>query len=307
MESRDDTAIAIVLALGLHALALLALVLGNLFAPQEAPDEAGPVIAATLEFTSEDLTAAQAAVASAQAEVAERAAEPEPQPVPEPDPQTADEPLQDAPQEMLPTPDTEDQDAISELAEEPSDETEEQQARQRQEQIELTEEIARQKEAENRQRVREQYEAIRREREEATRLTRMEEQRLKQLEERRPVPTPPTPMPMQGQDTSGNPRSGQGGIDVGLRARYIAALNTTARDNWNTGLAPERVKCEVRFRQVPGGEVINVEFMRCPYDAQGRESVERALRKTQMPYSGFETVFSPTITLTFCHPEEACQ
>jgi colicin import membrane protein len=307
MENRDDTAIATVLALGLHALALLALILGNLFAPEELPDEAGPVIAATLEFTSEDLTAARAAVEAAQAEVAERAAEPEPQPVPEPNPQTADEPLQDEPQEMLPTPDTEDQEAVSELGGEPSDETEEQQARQRQEQIELTEEIERQREAENRQRLREQYEAIRREREEASKRTRMEEQRLQQLADRRPVPTPPTPARTAGQDEQGDPRSGQGGIDVGLRARYIAALNTTARDNWNTGLAPEFVKCEVRFRQVPGGEVINVEFMRCPYDAQGRESVERALRKTPMPYSGFETVFAPSITLTFCHPEEACQ
>jgi hypothetical protein len=28
----------------------------------------------------------------------------------------------------------------------------------------------------------------------------------------------------------------------------------------------------VRFTQIPGGEVINVEFMRCPYDAEGRNS-----------------------------------
>jgi colicin import membrane protein len=75
----------------------------------------------------------------------------------------------------------------------------------------------------------------------------------------------------------------------------------------NTGLAPELVRCNVRFQQIPGGDVINVEFIDCPYDAQGRESVERALLKTPMPYSGFEPVFTSKVTLTFCHPEEACQ
>jgi colicin import membrane protein len=62
----------------------------------------------------------------------------------------------------------------------------------------------------------------------------------------------------------------------------------------------------VRFVQIPGGEVINVEFIDCPYDAQGRESVERALRMTPMPYSGFEAVFERKVPIDFCYPDEAC-
>jgi colicin import membrane protein len=129
----------------------------------------------------------------------------------------------------------------------------------------------------------------------------MEEQRRAQLADRQaasPRPAPAAPAA---------PPSGSRGTDEGLLARYRAALNATARDNWNTSLAPELVRCNVRFQQIPGGDVINVEFMDCPYDAQGRESVERALRKTPMPYSGFESVFYSKVTLTFCHPEEACQ
>jgi colicin import membrane protein len=84
-------------------------------------------------------------------------------------------------------------------------------------------------------------------------------------------------------------------------------MHATANDNWNRGLAPELVRCTVRFTQLPGGDVTDdVEFMDCPYDAQARESVVRALLKTPMPYSGFESVFQRKVILTFCYPEEAC-
>jgi colicin import membrane protein len=278
-------------------LALYAMWLSRDWVTRPQPSAAGPVIEATLQFTAADVAAAQAAMAQA------RAATPPPQPIEEPAPQTADEPLQDQPQAPLERPDEVEQDAVSRLAVEPSEETEEQEERNREEQVELTEDIARQQEAENRQRLREQYEAIKREREQAQQQTRMEEQRLAQLADRN-KPAPVDPGPRTGPPT---PPAGAAGRDDDLRARYIAALNTTARDNWNTGLAPELVRCRVRFQQIPGGEVINVEFMDCPYDAQGRESVERALRKTPMPYSGFELVFESKVNLTFCHPQEACQ
>ena len=70
---------------------------------------------------------------------------------------------------------------------------------------------------------------------------------------------------------------------------------------------PERVPCQVRFTQYAGGEVVNVEFLSCPYDAQARESVERALMKTPMPYAGFETVFQRNVILTMCYPREECE
>ena len=92
-----------------------------------------------------------------------------------------------------------------------------------------------------------------------------------------------------------------------MLSRYIAAVNATARANWNTLQAPQLVRCQVRFFQFTGGNVHKVEFLNCPYDPEAKESVERALMKTAMPYAGFEPVFSREFTITFCYPEEACQ
>jgi len=301
MPTRADQFLAVTLALLLHVLALLAAWLGRDWVRTEDVAAAGPVIAATLQFTAADVRAAQAAVAQAKAA---RPAEPTPPPPPQPreapQPQEAVEPPQAKPQAPLERPDTVDQEEITRLAPTPSDSDEEQRKREMQKQVDLTEELERQREAENRERLREQYEAIKREREEATRMTKMEEQRLRQLADRQPASPQPAHTPAQ-------PPSGARGTDEGLMARYKAAMHATANDNWNRGLAPELVRCEVRFQQIPGGEVINIEFMDCPYDAQARESVERALRKTPMPYSGFESVFMPKVITTFCYPEEACQ
>jgi colicin import membrane protein len=300
MPTRTDQFLAISLALLLHALAFLAAWLGRDWVRNEDVAAAGPVIAATLQFTAADVRAAQAAVAQARAQrPPEPAPPPPPQPREEPRPQEAIEPPQDKPQAPLERPDTVDQEEVTRLAPLPSESEEEQRRREKQRQVDLTEELERQREAENRERLRQQYEAIKREREEATRMTKMEEQRLRQLADRQPASPQPARTPAQ-------PPSGANGVDEGLLARYKAAMHATAQDNWNRGLAPELVRCRVRFAQIPGGDVINVEFMDCPYDAQGRESVERALRKTPMPYSGFEDVFMSKVILTFCYPEEAC-
>jgi colicin import membrane protein len=288
MPSRSDQLLAVVLALVLHVLGIWLVWIGRNWARDDSAAAAGPVIAATLQFTAADVRAAQAAIAKAQA-------------VRPPEPPKPVEPPQPKPQAPLERPDTVDQEAITAFAPEPSESPEEQRARARQAQVDLTEDIERQRQAEQREKLREQLEAIRREREEAEKRTQMEEQRLAQLADRRPAAAPTE------RSAPAGPPSGRGGVDDGLKARYIASLNATARDNWNAGLAPELVRCNVQFTQIPGGEVINVEFMDCPYDAQGRESVERALRKTPMPYSGFEPVFERKIALTFCHPEEACQ
>ena len=62
-----------------------------------------------------------------------------------------------------------------------------------------------------------------------------------------------------------------------------------------------------RHAEAVGGEVIDVDFLECPYDAQGRDSVERALRKNPMPYAGFESVFMRKVELILCYPEESCK
>ncbi|KAA2284899.1 TonB C-terminal domain-containing protein [Arenimonas fontis] len=299
----EDLAPAVTMALALHVgLAAVLLLAGWLEAPPRRVSVAGPVVEAALVISAADLARAERAAETPRPqEVA-----PPPQPRPEPRPQDSPAPPQPAPQEQLPVPDTREQEAAARLALEREQRArEEAEERRRQEQADLTER-RKQEEAERRQRLREQQLAqlqeIRRQREEAARRARLEEQRLQQLADREAEPTPsPAPAARTG------PVSGNEGTDTGLLAQYKIAMHQTAHSNWNRVLAPERVRCEVRFTQIPGGEVINVEFIRCPYDAQGRESVERALRRSPMPYQGFESVFERQVTLTFCYPEEACR
>ncbi len=129
----------------------------------------------------------------------------------------------------------------------------------------------------------------------------MEEQRLQQLADARAKPAP-APQPAAPAVQAG----GNNGTDTDLKARYSLAMHQTAQANWNRALAPEGVPCKVSFTQIPGGEVIGVKFLSCGFDAQGRESVERALMRSNMPYAGFEPVFSRTVDLMFCYPTEAC-
>jgi colicin import membrane protein len=291
MRTPEDNSVAFVGTALLHLVAFALMLLAGWMPQWQDLAAPGEPVETTIQFTAADVRQAQASAAAAAKVAPPVPPAPTPTPPPQPKPQ--------APQDE---PDTVDEEAIVVVGEQPSEETQVREERTRQEQIDLTEELERQKEAENRQReIDRQLAEIRRMREEAAKITRMEEQRLRQLADARtatPAPRAATPAPAP---------SGARGTDEGLKARYKAAMNATARDNWNTGLAPELVRCSVRFRQIVGGEVINVEFMDCPYDAQGRESVERALLKTPMPYSGFETVFESKVTLTFCYPEEACQ
>lgn len=303
METRADQTRALLLTVLLHAVGIaLVWLSSSWFWSSQADAAAGEPITASLEVSSADLRRAERAIADA-TKAAREEQSAVPQPKPSPAPQDSDTPLQPKPQAPQDQPDTVDQQAIDRLAAlKAEQQLREQEARTREEQVDLTEDIERQQEVERRQRMREQLEAIRREREQAAQTTRMEEQRLRQLADREaastPSPAPRTPPAAQ---------AGNRGQDEGLRARYIAALNSAARASWNTSLAPELIRCKVRFTQIVGGEVIDVDFLECPYDAQGRDSVERALRKNPMPYSGFESVYQRQITLTLCYPEESCQ
>ena len=298
MESFASQTRAFLYSLAVHAVLVLLVWFGvDWLLPEREANAAGEPVRATLKVSAAELKAAKAAIAKAEQKIEEAA--PKPQPQPEPAPQDSPTPPQPKPQEQLDRPDTVDQQAISHLATEPPPEpaVDEQEERHRQEQAELTQDIAKQQEAERKQRLL-AYEQVRREREAAEKRTRMEEQRLQQLSDlQRPSPAP----------ARAAPPPGNRGVDDGLKARYIAALQQTADSNWNHVGVPELTRCKVRFTQIPGGEVINVEFMNCPYDAEGRETVERALRKSPMPYSGFETVFERQIQLSFCFPREDCQ
>jgi colicin import membrane protein len=304
MESFASQTRAFIYSLAIHVALILLVWFGVdwLLPPSDAA-AAGAPVEATLRVSDAELQAAKKAIAKAEKKQEEAAPPKPPQPVPEPRPQTSPTPPQPKPQEQLDKPDTVDQEAISRAAIEPPKQPapQEQVQRQRQEQAELTQDLAKQQEAERKQRLL-AYEDVRKQREAAERRTKMEEQRLQQLADLQPAPAPP---PRTG--TSAPAPTGNRGQDTGLLARYKAAMLQTADHNWNHLGAPELSVCKVRFTQIPGGEVINVEFMSCPYDSEGREFVERALKKTPMPYSGFEPVFMRQVELSFCFPREDCE
>jgi colicin import membrane protein len=304
MESFASQTRAFLYSLAIHVALILVVWFGVdwLFPPSDA-NAAGEPVQATLKVSDKELQAARRAIEKAEKKVVEEA--PKSQQVrPEPRPQDSPVPPQPKPQEQLARPDTVDQQAISRAAVEPPKvpAPQEQQQRQRQEQAELTEDIARQQEAERKQRLL-AYQEVRQQREAAERRTKLEEQRLQQLaDQQRDEPAPPRAAPARAETPPGN-----NGQDAGLLARYKAAMLQTADQNWNHLGAPELTTCKVRFTQLPGGDVSNVEFIRCPYDAEGREFVERALMKTPMPYSGFESVFMRQVELSFCYPREDCE
>lgn len=320
-ETRADTAQALVYAVALHAL-LFALMFFGLWWTRSnaAVSAAGPVIEAEL-IDPDALSAAmkralrsrpepvppQAAEPDPQPEPIEDDAAPLPQPLPEPAPQDSPVPQQMQAQERLPEPDTREQDAVTAQQLLAQSREKIQEERRRQEQIDLTEQ-ERQEQAERRQRLTEmelerqqQLADIRRQRAAASREAQLAEEKLKQLAERRARNAAEAAAEADA-EASASPPPGNEGSDDNLKALYALALQKAIRANWTRPeTVPQGQRCQLHIRQLPGGEVVDVEVApSCPYDELGRRSVEAAVLKAQpLPYAGFEAVFQRNLTLNF--------
>ena len=89
-------------------------------------------------------------------------------------------------------------------------------------------------------------------------------------------------------------------------AMYGVALKDAITRQWTRPESiPLGVPCQVRIRQIPGGEVVDVQVSgNCPYDQLGKRSLEAAvLKASPLPYAGFEDVFNRDVILTF-RPED---
>ena len=301
-ETGTDKWRALAFALLLHVLVVAALFFGLLWQREPAP-----VSAAAGEIEATLITSPQAAAAASKAvEAAEQTQQdsrPPPQPIPEPAPQTAHIAPQPKPQQALDQPDTVDQQRVSALALQVAEQHKQaQEEKHRQEQILLQQQA--QNEAENKQRLA-ALAVIHREHAKAVREIKLAEEKLKQTQDQgahlndAAMPAPVGPL---------RPPIGNKGDDLAsLRVRYIAAMNRTANASWDPVGVPPGVRCNVSFRQLPGGEVFGEPlYLNCAFDAVARESVERALHKQPMPYTEFQKVFDPNPSITFCNPPEAC-
>lgn len=312
-ENRADTALAIVFALLLHAVPVLLLLVASLWRTPPSAAAGEPISADVV-----DLNALSASMRSAlQREpvpLAQVAPPPQPleEPPEEPLPEALEEPLPEEtppeqqlqPQEQLADPDTVDQQEVKPDSASSETAAREQEARQRQGQVDLTERD-RQQQAEQRARTAMELERerqladIRRQRSVLQREAQIAEDRLRQLADRRAQQASNA---AAQSDADASPPAGSRGTDAALRAAYIEALTKAIRMNWTQ---PENVSstvaCKIVIRQIAGGEVIDAQVdPSCPYDEQGRRSVEAAVLKAQpLPYRGFETVFNRTLTINF--------
>lgn len=311
-ESRDDTVLAVVFTLLLHAVPLLLLLAASLWRTPSSAAAGEPISADVV-----DLNALSASMRSALRREPEPLVEPpSAEPPEEPLPEELPEPLEEnpserpppeqqlQPQEQLPDPDTVDQREVKPDSASAEIAARQQEARQRQGQVDLTER-ERQQQAEQRARTAMELERqrqladIRRQRSQLQRETQLSEERLRQLADREA---------RRASNTAANasPPPGERGTDSNLKARYAAALQAAILANFTR---PDNVpfgqRCKVVIRQIAGGEVIDAQAdPSCPYNEQGRRSVEAAVLKAQpLPYQGFESVFEREITVNFV-PQE---
>ena len=321
---RDDgLGRAVAWAIGVHVLIALLLLLSPLLRwdPDRISAAGAPSMDATLETSAADRRAVARALAAEPEplpepvvqplpEPAEDETAPPPQPIPEPVPQDAVVERQAQAQERVPDPAPIDQDEVRrDAAAERARIEREQEAKRRQEQLDLTER-QRQQDAEQQRRLAQQQEEqrkrddaqrklaeIRAEREKLEREANLRQQRLQQIADREARQA----SAQQATGTS-SPPPGNQGVDSGLAARYAAAIQDAILRNWTR---PDNVplgqRCRITIMQLPGGEVMSVEFdPSCPYDALGKRSVEAAVRKAEpLPYAGFEAVFNRRLNLNF--------
>ncbi|MEP6633733.1 MAG: cell envelope integrity protein TolA [Luteimonas sp.] len=303
-ETRADTAQATIYAIALHALLFALMFLGLWWTRASAPlSAAGSPIEAELVDPNALSAKMKRALRQRPAPVPAQAQPdeaPPPQPIPESRPQDAPVPQQQQAQEVLPIPDTVEQERVDRDALSAETREREQEEKRRQEQIDLTERD-RQQDAEQKQRLSEMEEErqkqladIRKQRTLAARDAQLAEDKLQQLADRRAQQASAT--------AAAAPPPGNQGVDSGLAARYAAALQEAILRNWTRpDSVPLGQRCQLVIRQLPGGEVVDVQVSpSCPYDELGKRSVEAAVLKAQpLPYAGFEPVFQRTLTLNF--------
>ena len=312
-ERPEDTGIAVGLAVGLHVLVVLLMFLAWLWTPApEVLSVAGPPIEVELVQAAPVRDRERPSAATpppAAPEPVEEEAAPPPQPEPEPAPQDAVVEPQPTPQTPQAVPDTRDQDRASRDAVSPEPPApREQEERRREAQVDLTERPP-QTTPEERQRLSaQQLERLKRlaelreRRQQASNQTRMEEQREQQRQDLA-ARQPPSPQPAASpSEATPTPMAGNNGVDTSLRAAYVLAIQNAVERNWRRPeTIPAGQRCRIVIVQIPGGEVISADVdPSCPYDALGRDSLERAVfAASPLPYAGFEEVFVRRLGLNF--------
>jgi colicin import membrane protein len=277
MESTSDQTRAFLYAIGVHVLAALILFAGLLGSAPKKPVISGGALEAVLV----DMTLGRPLPKPA-SKPAQTPPKPAPKPAPAPPPPQAkpDDVTDQRPQ--LPT--VPDQEALN--------------LERKQEQLrKQQEELRRQQEVEQ-QRM-QQLEDIRRQRADAARLTQEREKQLAQAREAQRaqeiLSQAATPEP------EGSQRPGQDSAND-LLSQYAGMIQEVVTQNWRRPAnTPSGIRCALRVRQIPGGEVIGVTIgSPCNADPLIQQSIIQAVeRASPLPYMGFEAVFQSSLNFNF--------
>lgn len=288
-ETRADTRTALLQALGLHAVMFALMFAGLNWTRSNIAEAAhGEVIEADLVDPSALSAAMRSALQRTPEALPQPVVEPEPEPPP---PEPLPQPVAEEPPPPVPDPEPVEQEKVQRDAESPEvakAPVEQEERRKPPPQADLDAEKKRQ------QRLAD----IRKRLDQARLEADMAEMRAQQIADARArqQPSSNTASPPRGNPDS---RSAE-------NARYSLAVKDAITRQWvRPESIPMGVPCQVRIRQIPGGEVVDVQVSgNCPYDDRGKQSLERAvLKASPLPYAGFEDVFSRDIILTF-RPED---
>ena len=178
--------------------------------------------------------------------------------------------------------------------------------RQEQQRIRLEEEADRKRreeeEAERKRRREEETERLRAEAE-RKRLEDLERQRLENLRQREEAETAEMERRRQLEIEAEDMRLAS--LNASDEARWAFAIQQQITRNFiRPGSAPDDLECVVDVRQLPGGQVVNVDIGRCNGDESVRRSIEAAVFKASpLPSPENPNVFDRDLRIIF-KPEQ---
>jgi len=292
METTRDQTRAFVYAVGVHVLAALVLFAGLIFSETKKPVISGGALEAVLV----DMNLGRP-LPTPKAPPAPKPQPAPPKPAPEP---PKPEPAKAEPAPPPPPPQAKPDEVTDQRPQLPSAPNQDalNLERQREELRQQQEELRRQQEIEQ-QRM-QQLEDIRRQRAEAARLTAEREKQLAQAREaqraseilnQQAEPDQPVGSQRPGQDVAND-----------LLSQYAGLIQEVVTQNWRRPAnTPTGIRCVLRVRQIPGGEVIGVTVgSPCNADPLIQQSIIDAVeRASPLPYMGFESVFQPALNFNF--------
>ena len=301
METYADKLRAFGLALAVHAVCILAMLIGLWWTTETRPVSVpGPVIQVDLIGP----TQAPKSVAVASVKAPPKPSIPKPEPpkpdVPKPEPVKIQTPQEPTPPPTEVHQDKVEQERIAALAAEKAEQAEKEQEEKHRQQQALLEEQQRKEEERKKQLA-----DIRKQREAAEKALKLEQQKLAQLEDRqRADRTKADKQRVQAmaEREGEQAQTGAGGQDDDLSARYAAAIQSAVTNNWNRpDSAQPGLRCTIEITQIPGGDLLNVTVSTpCNADQVTRNSIESAVRKAApLPYKGYEKVFQRSIRFNF--------